>query len=124
MNFGPPEENLSSPDQNKVTKYSWMLEMYSGPPERDKVTSSGPSEENVSPLDQNKVTNSGLPEINSGLPEQDKVGRKTWLSKMGQNNEDRCLILVEPFSHVPLHWLYIYFNSTLVLCFFFKICES
>ena len=70
MNYGPPEENLSPPDQNKVTKYSWMLEMYSGPPERDKVTSSGPPEANLSPPEQNKVTKYPLMSgTHSGPPE-------------------------------------------------------
>ena len=37
---GPPEENLSPPDQNPVTN-SGLPEINSGPPERDKVRSPG-----------------------------------------------------------------------------------
>ena len=119
MDDGPPEEKSRPPELYKVMEYP----AYSGPPERDKVMNSGPPEENFSSPDQNKVTKYSrmLEMYSQGTPRG-----KTWLSKMGQNNKDGCLIIVEPFSHVLLHWLYKYcnfFNSTLVLGFF-SICES
>ena len=48
-NSGHPEAKLSSPEQDKVTKYPLFSGTYSGPPERDKVTNSGPPEVNSGP---------------------------------------------------------------------------